>query len=196
MLDANAIMMQVGAGTAPSTWRVLPARTGFFIGGAATFGVAGLAALGFIAYLIIGGHIFYYGAAPTDAQGEQTWQIIDVVVSLAVAALFLGVSIMRLVGLGSVSQQMLVLLPEGFVVSTSKGAQSYSFANMNGISGTAARDGSVTLSMRRADNGKQMRFALDGRYGTPKTIAGSIMAAQGQYATARAQAGQMRPPQR
>jgi len=195
MLDANAIMMQLGAGTAPPTWRVLRARAGFFIGGAAVFGVLGLATLGFIAYLIIGGHIFYYGVAPTDANGELIWQIIDVVVALALAAIFFGVSIMRLVGLGSASQQMLVLMPEGFVVVTPKGAQSFPFANINGITGAATRDGSVMLTMRRADNGKQMRFSVDARYGAPKTIAGSIMAAQGQYATAMAQAGQMRPPQ-
>ncbi|MBA3826657.1 MAG: hypothetical protein H0X24_22500 [Ktedonobacterales bacterium] len=195
MLDPNVILQQVGAGTTPPTWRVLRARTSYFIGTALLYGVFGLAALGAIAYIIISGTIFYYGAAPDPGStGVTVWFIIDLVVLLAFTIIFLVNSIGRLINVGTAQQQMLVLTPEGFVAATPKGTQAYPFAAINGMTATAARGGDVVLAMRRADTGKQIKYTLDGRFGTPKPIASSILAAQGQYATAMAQS-QVRPPQ-
>lgn len=194
MLDANAIMMQVGAGTAPPTWRVLRARAGYFITNALLYGAFGLAALAAIAYVIISGTIFYYGVAPDPGStGALVWFIIDIVVLLGITILFLVNSIGRLINVGSAQQQALVLTPEGFVAVTRQGTQAYPFAIINGMTAAAVRGGNVVLTMRRADNGKQLKYTLDGRYGAPKPIAASILAAQGQYATAMAT--QARPAQ-
>ncbi len=192
MMDPNGVMTQVQTGNIPPTWRVLRARSGYFVANALLYGALGLAALGGIAYLVISGTIFYYGVAPDPGStGALVWLIIDIVVLLAFSITFLANSIGRLVNVGSAHQQMLVLTPEGFVAVTPKGAQSFPFAGINGMTAAAVRGGGVVVTMRRADNGQQVKYTLDGRFGAPKTVAGSILAAQGQYATAMAQP---RPP--
>jgi hypothetical protein len=195
MVDPNAIVMQVNAGNVPPQWRVLRAKTGFFIGNAIWYGILGIAALAGIAYLLISGSYISYGPKPTNAQGEMLWQLANIGVLLVLVIFFFAVSIRRIVGLGSVAQQMLVLMPEGFIVTTAKGIQSYPFANLNGITAANTDDGEVVLKMRRADNGQQIEYQVDGRFGSPKTVAGNIVAAQGQFTTAMIQARQQPPQQ-
>jgi hypothetical protein len=191
MVDPNAIVMQVNSGNVPPQWRVLRAKTGYFVRNGILYSVLGVAALIGLVVFFFSDTIFYYGPAPDPGStGATVWFIIDLVVIIALAAVFLITGIRNLVGVGSAQQQMLVLMPEGFLVTTAKGVQSYPFGNINGMTAATQRGGDVVLTMRRADNGQQLKYTFDGRFGAPKTIAGSILSAQGQYATAMAQARQ------
>jgi hypothetical protein len=191
MLDGNTVLGYAQQGSVPPTWHVWRARRSYFwvqaVGGALIFalGLGGiLYFLGDPNHAIVLGS---YGSPDTgtlDPTAFTAWRIADFVVAglLVLGGGFLAVR--RASELPSAAQQMLVLLPEGIVVSTGASPQSYAFASLRSLSASSYR-GTYTVTLKPANGGKTARLVLNGRFGKSKPIATAILAAHRQFLAAQ-----------
>jgi hypothetical protein len=188
MIDANAVVQQVKAGAAPASWQVIPARGSFFMWNA--FGGVALV-IGAVAaaiYLFLSGTIV--GIGVNDQTPDNVaffWFIVDMVVLAALAIGGVVFAIRRALAIGSADEQMLVLLPEGFVKRTGtseKDTLAVNYANL--ITATpAVRNGSQYLDVR-TKAGKRVSIEIDGRFGNAKTLVRQISGQHAHFVTASA----------
>lgn len=189
MIDGEAVMQQVRQGAAPSYWHVLPAKQSHFIGNIAGYTVGALLAFGLLLYLIVDpGFVIGLKGAVNVESLHNLWRTVDFVVAgiAILACLFLVFAGVR--NLGTVNQQALVLLPEGFVMQKGVGKKTMTVIEYGAITGltTSVSNGSWSLVMPRANGKGAVKLDLDGRYGAPKQIATMLQEARAQYARARA----------
>lgn len=187
MLDGEAIVHQALQGSAQPNWRVFPAKLSHFLGSIAGYAIGALLLLGVIAYLAANPDVaFSLGSSSDTPNVIQFWRNIDFVVAgvmtLACIAL-LGLSVR---GLSTVKHQVLVLLPEGFVMQKGAEKKTMTVIEFGAISGiaTSVSNGNWSLVMPRTNGKGAVKLDLDGRFGSPKQIAKTLEEARSQYAIA------------
>lgn len=185
MIDGEAVMRQVLQGSAPPNWRVFPAKLSHFLGSIAGYAIAVLLFLGFIGFLVIAPDFVIGLKGAVDVPTLHSfWRTVDFVVAgaLALGCAALLVSSMR--GLGSVKQQALVLLPEGFVMQKGADKKTMTVVHFGAITGvgTSVVQGNWSLVMPRANGNGNIKVEIDARFGAPKNIATILQVARMQYA--------------
>jgi hypothetical protein len=183
MMDAEAVVQQVKGGAAPADWQVLPAKSSFFVWSA----VGGIV-ITFLA-VVAAGYLFLTGTIVGIGVNDQTpdnvafvWFIVDMVVLAAAAIGGIVFAILRARDLGSVSEQMLILTPDGYVKRVGagpKGTFSATYANIARLT-PAVRNGAQYLDVVTRD-GKHTSVALDGRFGNAKKLARQIAGQHAHY---------------
>lgn len=189
MLDGNAILQQARNGGAPPNWTVIPARRSHFLQTIAG-GIIGVIAFGAaIAYLLFNPDFVVGLRGFVNLSGtSQFWRILDFAIcGLAIiASIAYAVSGAR--DMDSLGEQVLVLMPEGFVMqrgSTSNTLSTIAYAAVRQPRVTITQ-GTVYLVMARTQDGSVIRLKLDNRFGPAKKIAQRIVDAQGAYVAATA----------
>lgn len=187
MIDGEAVMHQALQGSAPPYWRVFPAKVSHFMGSITGYVIGALLLLGFIGFLIIApDFVIGLKGAVNEPSLHALWRTVDFAVAgLGVAGcIVLFISSIR--GLGTVKQQALVVLPEGFVMQKGAEKKTLSVIEFRAITGiaTSVSNGNWTLVIPRANGKGTLKLALDGRFGAPKQIANMLEEARSQYAIA------------
>ncbi|HEX6800677.1 MAG TPA: hypothetical protein VF116_23395 [Ktedonobacterales bacterium] len=186
MMDSNAIIGQVQSGAAPANWQVLRARRGFFVQGAIGGIVLAVFAAAAAVYLFATGTVVGYGLNDQTPNGVLTfWFIADMVVLAAIVVIGIVFCINRLVTLGSTESQLLVLMPQGFVMrlgSSAKATRRVSYQQIATMVPTVRR-GNVSLVMQTRD-GRKVTLPLDGRFGKPRPLAQQIQGMHAAYMAA------------
>ena len=188
MIDANAVVQQARYGTAPATWQVLRANRSFFVVGVFGYLFLIVAAIAGAAYLLLTGTIVGIGVDnPNVSDGWLLlWLVIDMVVLAVLALVGVGMTISRLRGMGTLDDQMLVLMPEGFVMRlgpSEKQTTTVSYQNVATITPTID-SGTYYLKLQMPD-GSQTKVEVDGRFGKPKQISEQIQGMHAHFVTVR-----------
>jgi hypothetical protein len=189
MLDSTTILSQVRSGTAPSTWQVYRPSRSFFLQGAIGGVVLLIAAVAAAAYLLLSGTVVGYGVNDFSPDGVLTfWFAADLVVLLAFAIGGIVLVVGRLRSLGSIDDQVLVLMPEGYLTRTGPSEKQTTLVDFQLIAPVqlTISNGSVYLLSRQQTTGKTLKLEMDSRFGKPKVVAQQILALYGQFAHARA----------
>jgi hypothetical protein len=183
MIDAEAVVQQVKAGAVPADWQVMRAKPSFFVWSA----IGGII-FTFLA-VVAAGYLFLTGTIVGIGVNDQTpdnvaffWFIVDMVVLVAVAIGGIVFAILRARDLGSANEQMLVLMPDGFVKRTGggpKGTFSATYTNIATLR-PAIRNSSQCLDAVTRD-GKRASIELDGRFGNVKKLSRQIAGQHAHY---------------
>jgi len=183
MMDAEAVVQRVKAGAAPADWQVMRAKSSFFVWSA----IGGIV-FTFLA-VVAAGYLFLTDTIVGIGVNDQTpdnvaffWFIVDMVVLVAVAIGGIVFAILRARDLGSVNEQMLVLMPEGFVKRVGagpKGTFSAAYATIARLT-PAVRNSTQYLDAMTSD-GKRASVELDGRFGNAKQVARQIAGQHAHY---------------
>jgi hypothetical protein len=186
MLDANTIINQVQSGTAPASWQALRGRRSFFVQGAIWGVVGAVLAVAAAAYLLTSGTVVGYGIndqTPDNVLGF--WFIADMIVLALCVIGGIIFSIMRLVALGSVENQLLVLMPEGFLMRTGTSEKATRLILYQNIAKIVprVRNGAVSL-MLQTRSGGTAQVPLDSRFSKPKPLAQQIQGMHAAYVRA------------
>lgn len=187
MLDGNAIMQQALYGGAPPTWTVIPARRSHFLQTIAGAIVGAVLGVGGIVYLVLNpDFVIGLRGAVEISSTFQFWRILDYAVCglIIIGCIVYAISTAR--NMGSVAQQMLILMPEGFVMQRGDSAKTLSAISYAAIGQPriTVSNGTVYLVMQRAQSANAMRLELDNRFGPAKQIAQRIIDAQATYVAA------------
>jgi len=185
MIDANAVVQQVKAGAAPASWQVIHARGSFFLMSALGGIVAAIVAIGAEVYLRASNSVYGIAIPPDASEGVLNfWSAVDLIFFAAVAIGGVVFAIMRARAISSASEQMLVLLPEGFVKRTGtseKDTLAVNYANLTTATPTV-RNGSHFLSVR-TKAGQRISIEIDGRFGNAKALVRQISGQHAHYVT-------------
>jgi hypothetical protein len=183
MIDAEAVVQRVKTGAAPADWQVMGAKPSFFVW-SATGGIV----VTFLA-VVAAGYLFLTGTIVGIGVNDQTphnvavfWFIVDMVALVAVAIGGIVFAIRRGRDLGSATEQILVLLPDGFVKRVGagpKGTFSATYATIARLT-PAVRNSSQYLDIVTRD-GRRASVALDGRFGNAKSLARQIAGQHAHY---------------
>jgi hypothetical protein len=186
MIDSNAVVQQASTGMAPPSWQVLPARRSFFMSSALIGVVFTLGAIAAAIYLLLSGTIFGIGVNDqTPNNVAFFWFIVDMVLVAAFAIGGIIFAIVRLRGLGSLNQQMLILMPEGFVMrrgTTPKDVTTVNFERVATMT-PSVQSSAVVLVMQLAGSGQRAKVELDNRFGPAKKLANEIAGMHAHYVT-------------
>jgi hypothetical protein len=193
MLNGDAIIAQVRQGTWPQSWQVLRANRSHFIRLAIFIAIfLVLAAFGLLYLISNPDHAVVPGAAGSPDGGTldpatfAVWRTIDLAV-LGIALVGLVVAVINtLLQMAHAQEQLLVVLPEGFVLKTRR-LQTVAFAAIQTMTATSYR-GVVTFKIGTV-NGQKLSVSLDARFGAARQVAQRILAARNQFTAAPA-AGQ------
>jgi hypothetical protein len=139
--------------------------------------------------VVAAGYLFLMGTFVGIGVNDQTpdsvaffWFIVDMVVLVAVAIGGIVFAILRARDLGSVNEQMLVLMPDGFVKRASvgpKGTFSAMYANIARLT-PAVRNSTQYLDAVTPD-GRRVSVELNGRFGNAKKLARQIAGQHAHY---------------
>lgn len=188
MIDANAVVAQIKSGSAPASWQVVPARGSFFLWGTLGGIVTAIAAVAAELYLRASNSVYGIAIPPDASEGVLNfWALADLIVVAVFAAGGVAFAINRARAIGTTSEQMLVLLPEGFVKRTGtseKDTLAVSYADLTSATPTV-RNGSHYLSVQ-TKAGKRVSIEIDGRFGNAKTLVRQIAGQHAHYVTASA----------
>ncbi|HEV8190016.1 MAG TPA: hypothetical protein VGP82_00800 [Ktedonobacterales bacterium] len=192
MINGEAIVAQVQHGTWPQNWQVLRAKPSHFIRLAIFVAIFFVAAAGGLIFLL--GHpsdALTLGAAGSSDGGAldpaafSLWRTVDfTMLGLVLAGLTVAL-VRTLVQAAQAHEQLLVLLPEGFVLKTGR-AQAFDFGSMQTLSAVST-NGVVALRMVALD-GQQSTVQLDTRFGSSTQLAKRILTARNQFVAARGSA--------
>lgn len=182
-LNADAVLTAVQQGHAPAHWQVLRARVGYHV--RQILGGVFLLLLGFVGVLILLANpdsAYLPGSGGNNVLDPGPFaaaRTFDFVVLAIVLLVSLGLSAFAASQLATVRDQMLVLMPEGFVIYARK-PMAYDFA---GIQAMTARNnrGTITFNVTPVGGGRSQTFRLDGRFGNAKEIATRILSARGDW---------------
>ena len=189
MIDGQAILQQALSGMAPATWQVLPARRSHFVGQIAGGIVGALALLAAIGYLVLNPDFAVGLQGSTNSPGVFSfWRILDFVVLGALILAALAYAVVSARDMGTMNQQALVLMPEGFVMQ--KGASPKTLSTIAyeaiGTSRMSISSGNIYLLMSRANSQGTLKLQIDSRFGPAKQLTQRIVEAQLTYARAHA----------
>ena len=148
-----------------------------------------IAAVAAAAYLLLSGTVVGYGVNDFSPDGVLTfWFAADLVVLLAFAIGGIVLMVGRLRSLGSIDDQVLVLMPEGYLTRTGPSEKQTALVDFRLIAPVqlTISNGSVYLVSRQQTTGKTLKLEMDSRFGKPKVVAQQILALYGQFAHARA----------
>jgi hypothetical protein len=186
VIDANATIQQASSGMAPPSWQVLRARPSFFMWSAIGGVVFALAAIAAAIYLFTSGTIVGIGVSDQTPDNVATfWFIVDMIVLAACAfgGVVMTIHYARL--MGSAADQMLILMPEGFVLRRGPAEKDVTTVNFERVATMtpAVRNGAVLLDMRIAGSGKRAQVSLDNRFGSAKKLTNEIAGMHAHYVT-------------
>lgn len=188
MIDGEAVIQQSLQGSAPPNWRVLPAKVSHFLGSIAGYAIGAVLLLAFIGFLAVNpdARVTLQGSSSDAPNVIQFWRTIDFVVAGVMALACVALLVLGVRGLGTVKQQALVVLPEGFVMQKGTDKKTLSVIEFGAITGiaTSVSNGNWTLVIPRANGKGVIKLALDGRFGAPKQIAKMLEEARSQFAIA------------
>ncbi|GAC1451854.1 MAG: hypothetical protein PVSMB4_11990 [Ktedonobacterales bacterium] len=187
MIDGQAIVQQALQGYAPPGWQILRARQSHFLGTIISGIALTLLVLGLIGYLIVdpGFVIGLRGAVNVDSL-HQFWRIVDFIAGGVFAAAFIALTVKGVRDLGTIDNQVLVMMPEGFVMQKGPATKAPLTVAYESTAGARLQidRGTVYLLLARANRQGALKIEIDGRFGKPKPIAQQIIQAQTAYAAA------------
>ncbi len=187
MIDGDAVMQTVVQGSAPAHWRVYPAKRSYFLGTIVWGAIGVVLFLGFLGFLVLNPDFVFGLKGTLDEPSLQVfWRVFDLVATGVLALAFAVLLRTGLRELGSVKQQALVVLPEGFVEQTGTDQKTRTVIEFGAITSIAPRvyRGRWMLVMPRANGTGVVTLRLDPRFGSPKTIAMMLQEARNQYGIA------------
>lgn len=188
MIDGQAIVQQALQGYAPPAWQVLRARPSHFWGRIIGGIFLTLLVLGFIGYLIVdpGFAIGLRGAVNVEGL-HQFWRTVDFIAGGVFTVAFIGYIVFGVRDLITMDHQVLVLMPEGFVMQKGTTTKTLSTVAYEAVSGARMQidRGTVNLIMPRASRQGAVKLEIDSRFGKPKPLAQQIIQAQMAYAAYR-----------
>jgi hypothetical protein len=189
VIDANAAIQQASTGMAPPSWQVLRARPSFFVWSAIGGIAFTLGAIAAVIYLRVSHMIVGMGLTDqTPTSVLAFWQVADLVVLAVCVVLGIVGAVRHLRRLGSAADQMLILMPEGFVMrrgTGSKDVTTVNFARVASMTPSAQRGG-IALAMRIAGSGKPAQVTFDNRFGPAKRLTQEIAGMHAHYLTTAA----------
>lgn len=188
MMEGQAVLAQACQGRAAPDWQVLPARPGRFVRNIAMFGVAAVVLVVLLILLAANPNEAVTPGSSIDSDSVLTfWRTVDFIVGAALVLACVGGTILAARDFDSRHSQMLVLMPDGFVMQTSadpRSMRAVGYAAISGVNVSVMR-GEYTLTMPRTDGHGFTRIRLDDRFGAPKQIVQRITTAQAQFSAAR-----------
>jgi hypothetical protein len=185
MIDGNAVVAQARQGNVPPSWQVLRAKASFFYQQAGVGGLLLVVGAGGFLYLMSNPNMAIepgVGSGTDTASGIGLWRNIDFAILAVFALVGIYVLVKSLADSANASQQLLVLMPEGFVISTNK-MQTYEYSTIRNIAITLNR-GTASIKLTPVSGASAIRVQLDGRFGTTKQIAQNILTARQRFAAA------------
>lgn len=184
MLAGETVVAQVDHGAAPPNWQITRGRPAFHLQ-QIILGVVVVAigVVGAVFLLANPDQAFSYGAGGEASMSViNGWRTVDFVV-LAIFALAGAYLIVQHTGsYASAKSDLLVMVPEGFVIRTGRRIQTYDFATLTSLRATLSR-GTLIVNATQA-SGAKLRSSIDGRFGKVKPIGQAILAAYSQYRAA------------
>lgn len=163
-------------------WLVLHPKTSYLVRQAIFYAALAVVFIGFGAY-VVSQSSFAFGPIGIVELGDiQTWHYIDEAILAIVIVLSVWMMFKNLLDINTVQHQVLVLMPEGFLLKTRGTEQCVSYAGVASIAGRASRYGNVTLNVKPVGSTIIYKVQLDGRYGNAGALASQIVGAQRQYA--------------
>lgn len=191
MIDTQTAIQRVKTGTAPASWQVSRASRSFFLwsvlGGVALMTGAVAAAI----YLYLSGTIVGIGVNDETPDGlALLWFIVDMLILAALTITGIVFAIRRAIAIGTASEQMLILMPEGFVKRTGTAARDTLAVNYATIAAvTASADNGPQVLVMDTSAGQRLKVEIDGRFSHAKALKQQIAGQHAHYlATAAAQA--------
>lgn len=186
MVIANGagIVAQIQAGQTPPGSTVFRARTGFFV----RYIILGIVLVAIGVALAIAlqndpNRVFVLtsigdtGPATLDPATFDRWRVADMVGVAVFALVGLFTAVRYSLDLARRSQSFLAILPDAVVVHRGT-TKVYPFATVQRIKAAASRtQATLNFTMQPGANSSPSRLVIDGRFGTPATIANQIVAA-------------------
>jgi hypothetical protein len=186
MIDSSTVLQQASTGMAPPTWEVLRARRSFFISSAIGGVCITLGAIAAAIYLLLSGTIVGIGVNDqTPSNVAFFWFIVDMVALAAFAIGGIAFAVVRLRGLGSIDGQMLILMPEGFVMRRGTATKDTTTVNYQRAATMtpSVQNGTVYLVIQLAGSGQRAKVEIDNRFGPAKKLAEQIAGMHAHYVT-------------
>ena len=186
MINGEAIVAQARQGAVFLDGQVWRAQERYFLAQTAVAGIfVLLMVFGFFYLLSNSNHAFVIGSygsegGPLDDAALAGWRAFDFVAGGLFAVAMLVVLVRTAAASANAGEQVLVLLPDGFVLGTGKTPKTYPFAAYRAASASSTR-GTVSLALMPAAGGRAVRVPLDGRFGKAKPIAQAILVAHRQF---------------
>jgi hypothetical protein len=197
-MNADNIVTMVQHGQNPPSWQVYRARSAYFrdqiLLGVFILAIVAAGAIYLLANPLIAFVPGYdTGSETLDPGSFMTARTIDFVVIglLLVVGLVYAVNAVR--NLSRVQDQVLVLMPDGFLLGTNTPVV-YPFATMQALTARSYR-GTITLTITKSATRSIQRVRLDGRFGNARQLAGQIMSLRNAYLRAQVGAQPPRPGQ-
>lgn len=186
MLSKEEILTYVQQGGALPGWQVLRPQMSYLVKQMLIYAILALIFIGFGVYFI-GQNSFvivpFRSSDPLDPGAFQVWRYIDeAILALAIIG-FAGLAIKYILEVSTVQSQVLVLMPEGFLLKKRNAEQFVAYAGVSSMVPRINNTGEVTLNIKPAGSTTVYKVELDGRYGKPKVLAPQIVAAQRKYTT-------------
>jgi hypothetical protein len=177
MMNTDMIVAQARNNQVPPTWQVHHGRSSFYVRqiaiGAFLLAFAAAGAIYLVSHPFIA---IVPGYAAGDSNVDSQTFTLDRAVDFVLLGLFalvgIGAMIRYLLELGRAYQHVLVLLPEGFVLSTGK-TVAYAYGTIREMKLVKSRYAS-SLKIHTWNAQKPVRVRLDGRFGNPKQLTGTI----------------------
>lgn len=191
MMNGETVLEQVRKGQASPEWQVLPVRAGHFIRSMALYG--GGAVVLVVLLIVLATHPDYAVTPGSSIDTDSVlhfWRAVDFIIGAVFVLATVGATILAVRDYTARNSQLLVLMPDGFVIQTGANARTrhaVSYAAFSGINVTVNR-GEYYLRMTRLDGRGSIRIQLDGRFGPPKDIVQRITNAHARFASAQVRA--------
>jgi hypothetical protein len=164
---------------------VLRAKRSFFVQATIVGALLTVGAIAVAVYLFTSGSVFGYGLNDqTPSNVLLIWLIIDLVVLIGVAIAGIVIAIRHLLQLGTAGDQMLILMPTGFVKRQGTADNQTTAVEYQQVAAmrTSIERGGVYLLIQPRGGAKVAKVELDSRFGKPKAIAQHITGTWAQVA--------------
>lgn len=190
-MDGEKVLAQARQGRAAPNWQVLPVRARHFMQNMAIFGVAAATLVVLLVVLALHPNNAVTTGSSIDSDSALSlWRMADFIIGAVLALACVGATVLAIRDYRTRNSQMLVLMPEGFVMRTGIGTRSLrtiSYGTIGAVNVSVYR-GQYTLKMPRLDGHGTIRVQLDARFGPPKPIVQQITTAQARFAASRTSA--------
>jgi hypothetical protein len=187
MLSKEQIFSYIQQGQPQSNWLILRPKTSYLIKQAIIYAILAVVVMLLGAYFLSqNSYVFTpYYSGTLDAGAFQTWRFIDEAALAIFLLLFVFAALKNLLDLNTIQKQLLVLMPEGFLLKKRNTEQYVAYAGVTTLSARASRYGDVTLQIKAVGSDAIYKVHLDNRYGNARMLASQIVSAQRQYATSQ-----------
>ncbi len=190
MIDPQAVTNAIQQAQIPPTWRVLRAKTSYYVQGIVFWLICAVGAIVGAIALYSSNSVIGYGVQTiTNPTYTTIWQIIDYGFLLAVLVVGISQTVSTFKQIGERDRVFLAILPDGFVMKLgAKPSQlvMYPFGNFtNMVTSTSNNTFALVMTL---PNGRTIRQRFSGHFGAPKPVAQEILAAFAAYRTAYAMA--------